>query len=141
MKVSDAVEQYCDERDRAVEKASPRTRNNMRHGAFGYLNRTIAGDKIPADLALVESQVVVEVGNDGPLGRIRKQAVRLAAAGELLWAYMQGGPEAFSKGLKQWGWLAGAEVRAWREHEALRNSGAADDDAVQVLEAVKSGRD
>ena len=126
MKLSDATEQFIDETD---SKQPPgRSLNATRHGAFSYLNRTKKGEKIPRDLALVESAVAVEVEEDGPLGRIRKQAVRLATASELLWFYMASGPEAFSTGLRQWGWLAGAEIRAWREHEALRNSGAADDE-------------
>lgn len=103
-------------------RADPRSRNAEKSGAYGYLARTEDGRKIPSDLALVESQVVVEVELDGPLARIRKQAIRLGTAAELLWGHMMTGRESFEKGLRHWGWLAGAEIRAWREYEALRRS-------------------
>ena len=97
-----------------ITKADPRSRNPRKSGAYGYLARTKDGREIPSDLALIESQVIEEVELDGPLMRIKKQAIRLATASEILWGYMNTEREAFDKGLRHWGWLVGAEIRAWR---------------------------
>lgn len=108
--------------DSSIPQADPRSRNPRKSGAYGYLARTKDGREIPSDLALVESQVIEEVEMDGPLMRIKKQAIRLATASEILWGYMLGEKGAFEKGLRHWGWLVGAEIRAWREYETLRRS-------------------
>ena len=106
----------------AASQADPRSRNPRKSGAYGYLARTKDGREIPSDLALVESQVIDEVEVDGPLMRIKKQAIRLGTASEILYGYMMTGRDAFKKGLRHWGWLVGAEIRAWREYETLRRS-------------------
>jgi len=106
------------------------------HGAFSYLARTEDGDRITADMGLVESAVVAEVEAAGPRARVRKQAIRFATAADLLWGHMLTGPEEFVAGLTKWGWLAGAEIRAWLNERALKDSGD-EGDAGAVLEAVK----
>jgi hypothetical protein len=129
MRIDKAVEEYSKERDEAQFQGA------RKHGAFSYLNRTRDNKPIPKDLAFIESQVIEDIDQDGPLLRIKKQASRLATAAELLWGYMASSPDNFRKGLKQWGWLAGAEIRAWRDYEAMAKS--TDDDVItaKVLEA------
>jgi hypothetical protein len=95
--------------------APANNQNAVKSGAFAYLRRTEEGRLIPANLALVESQVIDDVETGGPTGRIWKAAVRMATAGDLLWNYMTQGPSEFTHGLKHWGWLVNSEVRAWRE--------------------------
>ncbi len=109
------------------------------HGAFSYLARTKDGERITADMALVESQVIAEVESDGPRSRVRKQAIRFATAADLLWGHMLTGPEAFMAGLTKWGWLAGAEIRAWLNEREMKDKGD-DDGAGAVLEDVKKYR-
>lgn len=88
----------------------------------------------------MESAVIADVQADGPLARVEKAAVRFGTAAELLWGHMQTSPEAFKSGLSQWGWLQGAEVRAWRDWQALQKAGqGGDEEARRVLEAVKRG--
>lgn len=108
--------------DSSIPQADPRSRNPRKSGAYGYLARTKDGRPIPNDLALIESQIIEEVEIDGSLMRIKKQAIRFATASEILWAHMMSEKDAFKKGLRHWGWLAGAEIRAWREYETLRRS-------------------
>jgi len=124
--------------DSSITHADPRSRNPRKSGAYGYLARTKDGRPIPNDLALIESQVIEEVELDGPLMRIKKQAIRLGTASELLWGYMMNEKDAFKKGLRHWGWLVGAEIRAWREYETLRRSS---DDGVLDYEKILEKRD
>jgi hypothetical protein len=51
----------------------------------------------------------------------------LPTTGELF-ATNQVSPNIFRKGLKQWGWLAGAAIKAWRDYEELTRS--TDDDVI-----------
>ena len=59
---------------------------------------------------------------------------KIPTTGELF-ATNQVSPDNFRKGLKQWGWLAGAEIRTWCDYEAMAKS--TDDDVIttRVLEA------
>ena len=52
---------------------------------------------------------------DGPAGQVKRQAVCLSAASEMLWGYMQTGPKEFNASLKSWGWLVNSSIRAIRE--------------------------
>jgi len=124
--------------DSPIAKADPRSRNPRKSGAYGYLARTKDGRPIPNDLALIESQIIEEVEMDGPLMRIKKQAIRFATASEILWGHMMSEKESFRKGLRHWGWLAGAEIRAWREYETLRRSS---NDGVLDYEQILEERD
>lgn len=93
----------------------------IRHGAQSYLARTAAGKPITIGMAEIEHSILIEVETDGPRARVSKQACRFAAAAEMYWHWMQESPENFHSGLKVWGWLAGAEVRAWRDWAALQD--------------------
>ncbi len=132
MKITKAVEEYVEEQEYAPLKGQSRTT----HGAHAYLRRTAAGERITHDLRLVESAVVQQAEEDGPASRMFQAAVRLGTASELLWAYMGQSADKFRKGLKQYGWLAGAEVRAWDRYAKLRQAEDGDDVlAAKVLEA------
>ncbi len=120
-----------------MTKPQPQAQNATKHGAFSYLARTEAGEPIPATLALVESQVLADIERDGPRERIRKQAARLGAASEMLWGFMLVNEKQFKAGLKHFGWLAGAEVRAWRDYYALEGAGDTPTGAAEVLESLK----
>ena len=140
MKLSDATEQFIDETD--GKQPSGRSLNAQKHGAHGYLKRTKEGDRITHDLRLVESAVVQQAEEDGPASRMFQAAVRLGTAGELLWSYMAQSADSFKKGLKQFGWLAGAEVRAWDRYAKLRQSEDSDDVATRrVLQVYTDGDD
>lgn len=121
-------------------QAKPQAQNARKHGAFGYLNRTEAGEPIPVTLALVESQVLADIERDGPRERVRKQAARLGIAAELLWSYMQVNEAQFFAGLKHWGWLAGAEVRAWRDYGAMDDGDTDAKDAKSILNRLDNGK-
>ena len=132
MKIRKAVEEYVEEQEYAPLKGQSRTT----HGAHAYLRRTAAGERITHDLRLVESAVVQQAEEDGPASRMFQAAVRLGTSSELLWAYMGQSADKFRKGLKQYGWLAGAEVRAWDRYAKLRQAEDGDDVlAARVLEA------
>ena len=88
-------------------------------------------------MAEIERSVLIEVETDGPRGRVSKQAGRFAAAAEMLWGWMQESPENFDSGLKVWGWLAGAEIRAWRDFAALRDDDDGNSEAAQILASYK----
>ena len=129
MKINEAIDEFTAE-------APSRGQNSRKHGAHGYLRRTAAGESITHDLRLVESAVVQQAEEDGPASRMFQAAVRLGTASELLWAYMGQSADKFRKGLKQYGWLAGAEVRAWDRYAKLRQAEDGDDVlAAGVLEA------
>lgn len=110
----------------------------LKHGARAYLTRTEAGKPITVGMAEIERSVFLEVETDGARGRVSKQACRFAAAAEMLWQWMQESPENFHSGLKAWGWLAGAEIRAWRDYAALP---AHDDGGSDVLAAYRMSGD
>ena len=137
MKITKAVEEYVEEQEYAPLKGQSRTT----HGAHAYLRRTAAGERITHDLRLVESAVVQQAEEDGPASRMFQAAVRLGTASELLWAYMGQSADKFKKGLKQYGWLAGAEVRAWDRYAKLRQSEDTDDVATKRVPEVYSNDD
>lgn len=107
------------------------------HGARAYLSRTEAGKPITIGMAEIERSILIEVETDGARGRVSKQACRFAAAAEMLWAWMQESPENFHKGLKWWGWLAGAEIRAWRDFAALPLHDDTTTEAARILAAYR----
>lgn len=109
------------------------------HGAQSYLARTEQGKPITIGMSEIERSILIEVETDGPRGRVSKQACRFGSAAEMLWQWMQESPENFHGGLRAWGWLAGAEVRAWRDWAALAEHDP-DDEAARVLAAVRSGK-
>jgi len=88
------------------------------------------------DLYMIQNDVLDALEADGPAGQVKRQAVRLSAASEMLWGHMQTGPKEFNACLKAWGWLCNSAIRGWREVEAMRRSAAVDDVATnRVLEA------
>jgi len=107
------------------------------HGARSYLARTEAGKPITVGMAEIERSVLIEVETDGARGRVSKQACRFGAAAELLWQWMQESSENFHSGLKVWGWLAGAEIRAWRDFAALHDDDNGNSEAAQILASYK----
>jgi hypothetical protein len=111
------------------------------HGAHSYLARTEAGALVTADMQLGESLVLKRFDEVGPRGMVEKNALRFEAAAELLWGHMMTSREAFDAGLKTWGWLASAAVRAWRDHGALTGKGEDAPDAARVLEGLKREQD
>ena len=130
--------------DEAIDKftaASPTSQNATRHGAHGYLRRTDAGEPIPVDLYMIQNEVLADMEADGPSGIVKRQALRLSAASEMLWGHMQTGPKEFNACLKAWGWLCNSAIRGWREVEAMRRSAAVDDVATnKVLEAYSDDK-
>ncbi len=128
MKINEAIDQFT--------AASPTSQNARKSGAHGYLRRTAKGDPIPVDLYMIQNDVLDALEADGPAGQVKRQAVRLSAASEMLWGHMQTGPKEFNACLKAWGWLCNSAIRGWREVEAMRRSAAVDDVATRkVLEA------
>ena len=103
MKLSEATEQFIDETD--SKQPSRRALNATRHGAHGYLRRTDAGEPIPVDLYMIQNDVLADMEADGPSGIVKRQALRLSAASEMLWGHMQTGPKEFNACLEAWGWL------------------------------------
>jgi len=120
MKLSESVEQFIDEKDKNL--ADPRGQNAKKSGAFGYLGRTERGDPIPSDLYLVQNEVLEHMEAEGPTGEVKKQALRLSSASEMLWRHMMSGPEEFNKSLRAWGWLCNSAIRAMRELVALQKT-------------------
>jgi hypothetical protein len=118
MKVKDCVEQYI--------SSSPTSQNARKSGAHGYLRRTDKGDPIPVDLYMIQNDVLADMEADGPAGQVKRQAVRLSAASEMLWGYMQSGPKEFNASLKSWGWLVNSSIRAMRELVALQKAAGRD---------------
>ena len=115
--------------DEAIDKftaASPTSQNATRHGAHGYLRRTAKGDPIPVDLYMIQNDVLDALEADGPAGQVKRQAVRLSAASEMLWGHMQTGPKEFNACLKSWGWLVNSSIRAMRELVALQKAAGRD---------------
>ena len=110
---------------------------SMQHGARSYLARTEAGKPITGGMAAIERSILIEVETDGARGRVEKQAARFAAAAEMYWQWMQESPENFHSGLKAWGWLAGAEIRAWRDFAALRDDDGGNAEASKILASYK----
>lgn len=107
------------------------------HGARSYLTRTEAGAVITVGMSEIERSILIEVETDGARGRVSKQACRFAAAAEMMWGWMQESPENFHSGLKTWGWLAGAEVRAWRDFAALPLHDDATTEAARIIAVYK----
>ncbi len=97
MKINEAIDQFT--------AASPTSQNATRHGAHGYLRRTDAGEPIPVDLYMIQNDVLADMEADGPTGIVKRQALRLSAASEMLWGHMQTGPKEFNACLEAWGWL------------------------------------
>ena len=114
MKIDEAIDQFT--------AASPTSQNATRHGAHGYLRRTDAGEPIPVDLYMIQNDVLADMEADGPSGIVKRQALRLSAASEMLWGHMQTGPKEFNACLKSWGWLVNSSIRAMRELVALQKS-------------------
>lgn len=108
----------------------------MTHGARSYLARTEQGKPITVGMSEIERSIVIEVETDGPRARVSKQACRFAAAAEMLWQWMQESSENFHSGLRVWGWLAGAEIRAWRDWAALQ----AEHNPKDVTDLVTGGK-
>ncbi len=109
------------------------------HGAYSYMSRTKTGAPITLTMAEVERSILLEVETDGPRERIRKQAIRFGVAAELLWGHMQTSAEAFDSCLHAFTWLAGAEIRAWRDWHAMGGKGDGLS-AADVLDAMKDGK-
>ena len=118
MKIKEAVEQYISETD----SPPPQSQNAKKHGAYGYLNRTKDNQPLPMDLYLIQNEVLRDMQADGPAGSVKKQALRLSTAAELLWKHMSSDPEQFNKYLKSWGWLVNSSIRAMREYSALNKT-------------------
>ena len=97
MKINEAIDKFT--------AASPTSQNATRHGAHGYLRRTAKGDPIPVDLYMIQNDVLADMEADGPTGIVKRQALRLSAASEMLWGHMQTGPKEFNACLEAWGWL------------------------------------
>lgn len=116
-KIDDAVEQYISEQDNA-----PQSQNAKKHGAYGYLNRTKNNKPLPVDLYLIQNEVLADMETDGAAGSVKKQALRLSTAAELLWKHMSSDSEQFNKYLKSWGWLVNSSIRAMREYAALNKT-------------------
>ncbi len=115
--------------DEAIDKftaAAPTSQNATRHGAHGYLRRTDAGEPIPVDLYMIQNEVLADMEADGPTGIVKRQALRLSAASEMLWGHMQTGPREFNARLKSWGWLVNSSIRAMRELVALQKAAGRD---------------
>ena len=125
------------ERELSDKQIEQRRQAKTKHGAHSYLARTKAGQSITVSMAEVERSILLEVETDGPRDRVRKQAIRFGAAAEMLWGNMQTSPEAFDAGLTKWGWLAGAEIRAWRDWHALGGKG----DGGDTLDGLLRGND
>jgi hypothetical protein len=108
------------------------------HGAHSYLARTGegGGGEITAAMALVESAVMTRHTEGGARGMVETSALRFEVASELLWRHMQTSREAFDAGLKAWGWLQGAAVRAWRDLAALPSDEETRVSAAKVLESL-----
>ena len=115
MKIKEAVEQYISETD----SPPPQSQNAKKHGAYGYLNRTKDNQPLPMDLYLIQNEVLADMEADGAAGSVKKQALRLSTAAELLWKHMSTDSEQFNKYLKSWGWLVNSSIRAMREYSAL----------------------
>jgi hypothetical protein len=108
------------------------------HGAHSYLARTgeQGGGAITADMGMVESAVFARHDDGGARGMVETSALRFETAAELLWRHMQTSREAFDAGLKTWGWLQGAAVRAWRDLAALPSDDDERISAAKVLESL-----
>ncbi len=124
MKIDEAVSNYI--ADQKTEIA-PQAMNSANHGAYSYLARSAENRPLSADIARVEAEVMADTEEGSSISQVRQQAIRLQTAAELLWRHMQSNPEQFKSYLKSWGWLCNSAIRAWRELESLRRSGAVDD--------------
>ena len=124
MKLSDAAQQFIDETD--SKKPSRRALNATRHGAYSYLNRVKNDQPIPESLSLVESAVQRELLEGGALNLMRANVIRLQTSADLLWSYMKSSSDNFHSGLRSFGWLTNASIRALEKLAVLEKDTARD---------------
>ena len=119
MKIDEAIDQFT--------AASPTSQNATRHGAHGYLRRTDAGEPITSRPIHDPERCTGRYGSRWAIWVIvKRQALRLSAASEMLWGHIQTGPKEFNACLKSWGWLVNSSIRAMRELVAFQKAAGRD---------------
>jgi len=124
--------------------------NRTVHGGAAGVKALTRGEEFTGLPALRETEVRNELAEQGRPVIVIRNAVRLQTVADLYFdaaiAAMQAGELQKADGyIKQYGWLAGAALRAWGavatdEKDAARGGGASVIDVLNSIERAKHGK-